>query len=267
MSKAEHFFSPLILLLIVHQNSFWTQMSQFTTALAQRVDTTKAYVPEIQLFITPKQSSAVNKKYSISTASPWDREPTAPALAYGTTPTPALTAGNFNNTQPVYNTQPAYQQPQTPTNPAAGGVLPQRPPPVQPHNIQPPSPAQHFPQQPMPQPQQHNQAYVPHPGNPQQPVPQQNNQAYVPHPGNPFANPVSTPAANPFAGATPARPIPPPTTKPQARAQWDFAAQNQDEISFKAGDILIIHEQSGDWWRGEIHGRTGLLPANYVQLC
>jgi len=252
-------------------------MSQFTTALSQRVDTSKAYVPEIQLFITPKQTSAITKKYTINAANPWEKEPTTPALAYGTVPTPALTAppGVYNNTQPAYNTQPVYQQPQTPY-PAAGGALPQRPPPVQPQNIhQPPAqylPQQHVPQQPIPQhvpqqyvPQQPIPQHVPQQYVPQQPVPQQQNQAYVPHPGNPFANPVSNPA-NPFAGAPPARPVPA-QTKPQARAQWDFNSQNPDELSFKAGEIIIIHEQAGDWWRGEIRGRTGLLPANYVQLC
>ena len=51
-----------------------------------------------------------------------------------------------------------------------------------------------------------------------------------------------------------------------ARALYDFDAEDDDEMSFKAGDVLIIFQDSIDsdakWWKGS----EGLLPADYVTL-
>jgi hypothetical protein len=37
-------------------------------------------------------------------------------------------------------------------------------------------------------------------------------------------------------------------------------------LSFKFNDIIIIRNQQGGWWEGELNGRIGLLPANYVEI-
>ena len=51
-----------------------------------------------------------------------------------------------------------------------------------------------------------------------------------------------------------------------ARALYDFDAEDDNEMSFKAGDVLIIFQDSIDsdakWWKGS----EGLLPADYVTL-
>jgi hypothetical protein len=52
--------------------------------------------------------------------------------------------------------------------------------------------------------------------------------------------------------------------KVQARAQWDFAATDTDELSFKKGDVITILEEDDDWWVGELNGKKGTLPRNYV---
>jgi len=53
----------------------------------------------------------------------------------------------------------------------------------------------------------------------------------------------------------------------QAEAQWDFVAQNQNELSFVRGERLTILEQTGDWWKAEnIRGGQGLIPGNYVKV-
>jgi hypothetical protein len=60
----------------------------------------------------------------------------------------------------------------------------------------------------------------------------------------------------------------PPKNPPLQRAQalFDFVAQEDNELSFKFNDIIIIHNMKGDWWEGELNGRRGLLPSNYVKL-
>jgi hypothetical protein len=256
LSKAGDFFSPLMLLLIINQANFWSQMSQFTTQLASRVDTSKAVIPEISQCITPKQSSAVTKKYATMTANPWEKGPTTPALTYGNTP--AALPGPYNNAPPQalpptagYGAQPPYGGPPAGAVPPGGPPRPSgvRAPPGTPGQAQPPQ-----------------QTYVP----PQQTHAPPQQQSYVPQPGNPFAQPNATPAVtppvvtpppNPFAG----RPLP--QAKPQAKALWDFNGSNHDELSFRAGDFIIIHDKTGDWWKGELNGKIGVLPGNYVQLC
>ncbi|XP_069123482.1 growth factor receptor-bound protein 2-like [Argopecten irradians] len=57
----------------------------------------------------------------------------------------------------------------------------------------------------------------------------------------------------------------------QLRALYDFEGQNDDEISFKKGDIIIkTGENCSNWWRGILSGspcnRDGLFPAAYVYV-
>jgi hypothetical protein len=43
-------------------------------------------------------------------------------------------------------------------------------------------------------------------------------------------------------------------------------AEADDELNFKAGDIVEVIETSDDgWWKGKAHGKVGLFPVNYVQ--
>lgn len=58
----------------------------------------------------------------------------------------------------------------------------------------------------------------------------------------------------------------PPSAGPRARANYAFAAGSPQELSFNAGDVLNILQQSGDWWMAELQGRRGLIPSNYVSL-
>jgi len=52
------------------------------------------------------------------------------------------------------------------------------------------------------------------------------------------------------------------------KALYTYDAGGDDELSFAEGDILYIPaaeitEDSG-WWKGTCHGKTGLIPSNYV---
>uniref|UniRef100_A0A8D2I9I8 Proto-oncogene vav n=1 Tax=Urocitellus parryii TaxID=9999 RepID=A0A8D2I9I8_UROPR len=52
-----------------------------------------------------------------------------------------------------------------------------------------------------------------------------------------------------------------------AKARYDFCARDRSELSLKEGDIIKIlnkRRQQG-WWRGEIYGRVGWFPSNYVE--
>eukprot|EP01133_Synstelium_polycarpum_P017368 gene17368-20721_t len=55
---------------------------------------------------------------------------------------------------------------------------------------------------------------------------------------------------------------------PKAKALYDYSAQQEGDLSFYAGDIIDIHDQSdeGGWWVGECQGFQGTFPANFVQL-
>ncbi|KAK2850034.1 hypothetical protein Q7C36_008817, partial [Tachysurus vachellii] len=60
----------------------------------------------------------------------------------------------------------------------------------------------------------------------------------------------------------------PSTTGKTVRAMYDYAAADNDEVTFKDGDV-IVNVQSIDegWMYGTVQrtGKTGMLPANYVE--
>merc|ERR1719399_2420592 len=62
-------------------------------------------------------------------------------------------------------------------------------------------------------------------------------------------------------------------TESRCRALYDYAAGDDDELSFKAGDEIIIttkrpsgEDEDEEWWKGVIDGRTGIFPSNYVEM-
>uniref|UniRef100_H2V899 Osteoclast-stimulating factor 1 n=1 Tax=Takifugu rubripes TaxID=31033 RepID=H2V899_TAKRU len=64
------------------------------------------------------------------------------------------------------------------------------------------------------------------------------------------------------------RPKPAPKPKPQVpqcKALYAYDAQDTDELSFNADDVIdIIKEDASGWWTGRLRGKQGLFPNNYV---
>jgi E3 ubiquitin-protein ligase SH3RF len=52
-----------------------------------------------------------------------------------------------------------------------------------------------------------------------------------------------------------------------ACAIYDFHGTEENELRFKKGDIIVVkQEHPSGWWVGELFGRDGLFPANYVEV-
>eukprot|EP01084_Bolivina_argentea_P036913 68237_1 len=55
---------------------------------------------------------------------------------------------------------------------------------------------------------------------------------------------------------------------PKAKAIYDYESKDNEDITFKAGEIIYIIDKNDEhgWWKGMIGNREGLLPSNYVEL-
>ncbi|XP_076372509.1 dynamin associated protein 160 isoform X6 [Tachypleus tridentatus] len=49
-------------------------------------------------------------------------------------------------------------------------------------------------------------------------------------------------------------------------ALYPFTQQHEDELTFQKGQVIIvINKDDPSWWRGEMNGKIGLFPSNYVE--
>ncbi|XP_064473033.1 SH3 domain-containing kinase-binding protein 1-like isoform X3 [Ornithodoros turicata] len=63
--------------------------------------------------------------------------------------------------------------------------------------------------------------------------------------------------------------LPPKPVREQAKVLYTYEAQNDDELTIKEGDVItIITKEVEDkgWWKGELGGRIGVFPDNFVKL-
>lgn len=63
--------------------------------------------------------------------------------------------------------------------------------------------------------------------------------------------------------------LPPKPVKEQARVLYFYDAQSDDELTLKEGDVInIVSKEVEDkgWWKGEMNGRIGVFPDNFVEL-
>ncbi|KAI0394635.1 BAR domain-containing protein [Xylariaceae sp. FL0594] len=96
----------------------------------------------------------------------------------------------------------------------------------------------------------------------------------------PAKSPVSPGFGSPGLAAMAAgKPKPPPPKPKPSRlggatvetvtALYDYSAQAEGDLSFRAGDVIEIvsrTQNENEWWTGRIHGRTGQFPGNYVKV-
>uniref|UniRef100_A0A8C1IHQ2 Osteoclast-stimulating factor 1 n=1 Tax=Cyprinus carpio TaxID=7962 RepID=A0A8C1IHQ2_CYPCA len=69
----------------------------------------------------------------------------------------------------------------------------------------------------------------------------------------------------PGSGGPKPKPKPRPRT-PQCRAVYAYDAQDTDELSFQADEIIeILFEDPSGWWQGRLRGKEGMFPGNYVE--
>nr|CAD7460783.1 unnamed protein product [Timema tahoe] len=54
----------------------------------------------------------------------------------------------------------------------------------------------------------------------------------------------------------------------EAVVEFDYVAQEPDELSIRKGDIITnIRTQPGGWWEGSLRGKRGMFPDNFVKGC
>ena len=91
---------------------------------------------------------------------------------------------------------------------------------------------------------------------------------------DPFADPfASEQAAAPAAAAEPEpTPAPAPATDLSGyvkyKALYDYDARNADELSFKAGDMIMVHpgqDHEPGWLGGELDGKVGWFPEAFAE--
>lgn len=71
----------------------------------------------------------------------------------------------------------------------------------------------------------------------------------------------------PAPGAGRPKPAPKPKPRvPQCRALYPYDAQDTDELSFNANEVIdVLREDPSGWWTGRLRNKQGLFPGNYVE--
>ncbi|EJU03500.1 hypothetical protein DACRYDRAFT_99146 [Dacryopinax primogenitus] len=76
------------------------------------------------------------------------------------------------------------------------------------------------------------------------------------------------PAPAPAIAPVPVSTSPP--TEPtisRVRALHTFEATQRGELAFEKGDIIkVVDRAFKDWWRGQLRGKTGIFPVNYIEV-
>lgn len=97
---------------------------------------------------------------------------------------------------------------------------------------------------------------------------------YVPHTPSPTSSaPAASQAPATYTNAN--SPVPSTASGAQTtdsipvvtrvRALHTFEPTEQGELAFEKGDIIkVVDRGYKDWWRGQLKGRTGIFPVNYV---
>uniref|UniRef100_A0A668A4Q4 Intersectin 2a n=1 Tax=Myripristis murdjan TaxID=586833 RepID=A0A668A4Q4_9TELE len=55
------------------------------------------------------------------------------------------------------------------------------------------------------------------------------------------------------------------TLQPEYVALYTYESPEAGDLTFVEGDVVMVTEREGEWWRGCIGDRTGVFPSNYVR--
>ncbi|KAI2473285.1 BAR-domain-containing protein [Annulohypoxylon bovei var. microspora] len=97
---------------------------------------------------------------------------------------------------------------------------------------------------------------------------------------SPMSPPLGNSISPGLAALAAGKPKPPPPKPKPSRltgtpavemvtALYDYSAQAEDDISFRAGDVIEIVSRTkndNEWWIGKCHGKQGQFPGNYVKV-
>lgn len=77
--------------------------------------------------------------------------------------------------------------------------------------------------------------------------------------------PTTAPSIAPAAVALAPAPAPDLATATRVRALHSFEPADAGELAFDKGDVIrVVDRTHKDWWKGQLKGRTGIFPVNYV---
>ena len=51
--------------------------------------------------------------------------------------------------------------------------------------------------------------------------------------------------------------------------RYSYKAENEDELTLNEGDVITVLDkelEDSGWWKGELNGRVGVFPDNFVDL-
>lgn len=49
--------------------------------------------------------------------------------------------------------------------------------------------------------------------------------------------------------------------------EFEYEAEENDELTLKVGDVITnVVKQEGGWWEGELNGKRGVFPDNFVKV-
>lgn len=90
----------------------------------------------------------------------------------------------------------------------------------------------------------------------------------TPHDSKTSTPPKKRPISQVAAGSD-APQLPPKKAKEQAKVLYSYDAQNDDELTLQEGDVITVLSKDIEdegWWKGELNGRVGVFPDNFVEL-
>ncbi|XP_064080025.1 SH3 domain-containing kinase-binding protein 1-like isoform X7 [Macrobrachium nipponense] len=67
----------------------------------------------------------------------------------------------------------------------------------------------------------------------------------------------------------PPKPVSSGKVRELARVMFPYGAEHEDELELKEGDVITVlckELEDKGWWRGELNGRVGVFPDNFVEL-